>query len=190
MCSCKKAARKSKNTLEKDSGGKSGGLHCVYRQKDVRTCTCTSLISCENECVLPDCSASVKGNLIRAHTDPGGMNPPAESVRRIGSSSGFNPSSQKCKHTVKKIHLEMMCLSWHLTSLRWDNTSAAIKCFQKKEMQPFPLTRTAPHHQNYFPFSKIELFCSCQMPETYSDMIECGVCGTCKTTTPERPIEM
>ena len=109
MCSCKKAARKSKNTLEKDSGGKSGGLHCVYRQKDVRTCT--SLISCENECVLPDCSAGVKGNLIRAHTDPGGMNPPAESVRRIGSTSGFNPSSRKCKHTVKKIHLEMMCLS-------------------------------------------------------------------------------
>ena len=93
MYSCKKAPRKSKNTVEKDSGGKSGGLHCVYRQKDVHTCT--SVISCENECVLPDCSASVKGNLIRAHTDPGGMNLPAELVRQIGAASGFDPSPRK-----------------------------------------------------------------------------------------------
>ena len=52
-----------------------------------------------------------------------------------------------------------------------------VRCFQKKEMQPFPLTRTAPHHQNYFPFIVIKLFCSCQMPETYGDMIACDECG-------------
>ena len=52
-----------------------------------------------------------------------------------------------------------------------------IKCFQKKEMQPFPLTRAAPRSQSYFPFREIELFCSCQMPETYGDMIECDKCG-------------
>ena len=33
-CSCKKAARKSAKTVGKDSGGESGGLHCVNRQKD------------------------------------------------------------------------------------------------------------------------------------------------------------
>ena len=26
-------------------------------------------------------------------------------------------------------------------------------------VQPFPLTQTAPHHQNYFPFIEIKLFC-------------------------------
>ena len=29
-------------------------------------------------------------------------------------------------------------------------------CFQKKERQPFPLTRTAPHHQSYFPLIGID----------------------------------
>ena len=33
LCSCKKAARKSEKTVGKDSGGESGGLHCLYRQK-------------------------------------------------------------------------------------------------------------------------------------------------------------
>ena len=33
-CSCKKAARKSAKTVGKDNGGESGGLHCVYGQKD------------------------------------------------------------------------------------------------------------------------------------------------------------
>ena len=52
-----------------------------------------------------------------------------------------------------------------------------IKCFQKKEMQPFPLTRAAPRSQSYFPFREIELLCSCQMPKTYGDMIKCYKCG-------------
>ena len=34
LCSCKKAARKSAKTVWKDSGGESGGLHCLYKQKD------------------------------------------------------------------------------------------------------------------------------------------------------------
>ena len=29
-------------------------------------------------------------------------------------------------------------------------------CFQKKEMQPIPLTRTAPHHKSYFPLGRID----------------------------------
>ena len=46
-----------------------------------------------------------------------------------------------------------------------------VKCFLQKEIQPFLLTQTAPHHQNYFPFIEIKLICSCQMPETYGDML-------------------
>ena len=38
-CSCKKAARKSARTVGNDSGGESGSLHCVYRQKDNHTQT-------------------------------------------------------------------------------------------------------------------------------------------------------
>ena len=41
---------------------------------------------------------------------------------------------------------------------------------QKKRKMPFPLCKTGNHH-NYFPSREIELFCSCQMPETYDDMI-------------------
>ena len=33
-CSCKKAGRKSAKTVGEDSGGQSGGLYCLYRQKD------------------------------------------------------------------------------------------------------------------------------------------------------------
>ena len=33
LCSCKKAARKSAQTVGNDSGGESGGLHCVIDRK-------------------------------------------------------------------------------------------------------------------------------------------------------------
>ena len=50
-----------------------------------------------------------------------------------------------------------------------------IKCFQKKEMMPFPQSKNGDHH-NFFPGKEIELHCTCQMPETYDDMIECDTC--------------
>ena len=50
-----------------------------------------------------------------------------------------------------------------------------LKCFQKKEMMPFPQSKKGDHN-NYFPGREIELFCSCQMPETYDDMIQCDTC--------------
>ena len=39
MCSCEKVAWKSAKTGGKESGYKSGGLHCVYGQKDKCTQT-------------------------------------------------------------------------------------------------------------------------------------------------------
>ena len=30
-----------------------------------------------------------------------------------------------------------------------------------------------PHYQTYFPHMEIELFCTCQMPKTYDDMVDC-----------------
>ena len=52
-----------------------------------------------------------------------------------------------------------------------------LKCFQKKEMLPFPQTIAGPHHRTYFPGYAIEVYCSCRMPETYDDMVECDTCG-------------
>ena len=49
------------------------------------------------------------------------------------------------------------------------------QCFQKKQMMPFPQSKNG-NHNRYFPGREIELFCSCQMPETYDDMIECDTC--------------
>jgi len=50
-----------------------------------------------------------------------------------------------------------------------------LNCFQKTRKMPFLLCKTSNHH-NYFPSREIELFCSCQMPETYDDMIEFDTC--------------
>ena len=36
LCSCKNTAIKSAKTVGKDSGGESGGLHCLYIRKDNR----------------------------------------------------------------------------------------------------------------------------------------------------------
>ena len=52
-----------------------------------------------------------------------------------------------------------------------------LKCFQRKTMMPFPQTKAGPRYQTYFPHMEIELFCTCQMPETYDDMVECDTCG-------------
>ena len=49
------------------------------------------------------------------------------------------------------------------------------QCFQKKQMMPFLQSKNG-NHNRYFPGREIELFCSCQMPETYDDMIECDTC--------------
>ena len=46
-----------------------------------------------------------------------------------------------------------------------------LKCFQSKTMIQ---TKAGPGYQTYM---EIELFCTCQMPETYDDMVRCDTCG-------------
>ena len=38
-----------------------------------------------------------------------------------------------------------------------------------------------PLHRTYFPGYAIEVYCSCRMPETYDDMVECDTGGDCTT---------
>ena len=52
----------------------------------------------------------------------------------------------------------------------------ALKCFQKKKMEPFPHKKVASiqtENAPFFPYVTLELFCTCHMPETYDDMVEC-----------------
>ena len=51
-----------------------------------------------------------------------------------------------------------------------------LKCFRKKELVRFPTTRKRSRHNNHFPYCEIQVFCSCQMPESYGDMIQCDKC--------------
>ena len=44
-------------------------------------------------------------------------------------------------------------------------------------MMPFPQTKAGPRTQTYFPPMEIELLCTCQMLETYDDMVECDTWG-------------
>ena len=43
-------------------------------------------------------------------------------------------------------------------------------------MMSFPETKAGPCYQTYFSHMEIELFCTCQMPETCDDMVECDTC--------------
>ena len=47
-----------------------------------------------------------------------------------------------------------------------------LECFQDKMLTPFPQTKPGLHYQSFFP--SMELFCSCLMPESYDDMVECN----------------
>ena len=51
-----------------------------------------------------------------------------------------------------------------------------LKCFRKKELVRYPTTRKRSRRNNHFPYCEIEVFCSCQMPESYGDMIQCDKC--------------
>ena len=51
-----------------------------------------------------------------------------------------------------------------------------LQCFRKKkkkELVRFPTIRKCSRRNNYFPYREIEVFCSCLMPESYGDMIQC-----------------
>jgi len=65
--------------------------------------------------------------------------------------------------------------SKHSAQSKIFHVTLQLRNFQKKEMMPFPQSKKGDHN-NYFPGREIELFCSCQMPETYDDMIQCDTC--------------
>ena len=50
------------------------------------------------------------------------------------------------------------------------------KCFGKKYLDPFSTTSKKSKRSNHFPVREIELFCTCEMPQTYDDMVECEQC--------------
>ena len=50
------------------------------------------------------------------------------------------------------------------------------KCFGKKYLDPFPTTSKKSKRSNHFPVREIEFFCTCEMPQTYDDMVECEQC--------------
>ena len=52
-----------------------------------------------------------------------------------------------------------------------------VQCFKKKHLEPFPhATLEKPYTQSFFPYIEIELYCECNMPEVYDDMIQCDKC--------------
>ena len=52
-----------------------------------------------------------------------------------------------------------------------------VKCFKNKQFTPFPHTvEPSPFLQSFFPAHSIELFCDCELPEAYDNMVECEKC--------------
>ena len=64
-------------------------------------------------------------------------------LREVSSRNG---QKRATRNKAKKFAINDGVL--HYIAKEWMHVH---NCFQKKEMQPFPLTRTAPHHQSYFP---------------------------------------
>jgi len=52
-----------------------------------------------------------------------------------------------------------------------------LQCFKKQQLTPFPHTILAKRrNQDAFPYHEIEVFCDCNMPEVYNDMVQCEEC--------------
>lgn len=50
-------------------------------------------------------------------------------------------------------------------------------CFRRKQLMPFPHIITPRGHvQNCFPEHHINIYCDCELPEVFDDMIECDGC--------------
>ena len=55
--------------------------------------------------------------------------------------------------------------------------SHLLQCFKNKRLSPFPHTiRDQPWLQTAFPWHEIEIFCSCNLPEVYDNMVQCDQC--------------
>ena len=74
------------------------------------------------------------------------------------------------------LHLQYMV---HLEHLEFDQTrmrNHLLQCFRKRELVQFPTIRKCSRRNNHFPYREVEVFCSCLMPESYGDMIQCDKC--------------
>ena len=56
--------------------------------------------------------------------------------------------------------------------------SHLLACFEKKKLTSFPNEKRKAREEKYlyFPMQEIELYCTCLMPETYGDMVQCDAC--------------
>ena len=54
--------------------------------------------------------------------------------------------------------------------------SHLLKCLTNRRLVPFPTLEKRGFRHNHFPYLDITVFCTCLMPETYDDMIQCENC--------------
>ena len=64
----------------------------------------------------------------------------------------------------------------HLEFQQGKMRSHLLKCLTNGRLLPFPTVEKLGFRRNHFPYQEIEVFCNCQMPETYGDMIQCDKC--------------
>ena len=51
------------------------------------------------------------------------------------------------------------------------------RCFRQRKLSSFPHSIGYKPKQMHFPFHEIEVFCTCQTPETWDNMVCCDSCG-------------
>lgn len=51
------------------------------------------------------------------------------------------------------------------------------KCFRESKLTPFPhIIRQHAYGNQYFPWREIDIYCDCELPEVYDNMIQCDDC--------------
>ena len=52
-----------------------------------------------------------------------------------------------------------------------------LQCFKTRKLTPFPTVdkKARKRAESYFEV-KVDVFCTCMMPDTYGDMVQCGTC--------------
>ena len=52
-----------------------------------------------------------------------------------------------------------------------------LQCFKTRELTPFPTVdkKARKRAESYFEV-KVDVFCTCMMPDTYGGMVQCGTC--------------
>jgi hypothetical protein len=66
-------------------------------------------------------------------------------------------------HCLEEIEFDQATMRDHL-----------LKCYTTRNFTPFPTKKVKRAHHTLI--MNIDVFCSCQMPDTYGDMVQCGLC--------------